>query len=157
MVQFNFYLWSNLKSFLRKTSCYFWGPVKAHPALFLMYHFKDTELLKAWVPSQKVGAGALNFWKLKQKYKTKANWFLQRHLLELCSNIFTNVCLFQVKIPFSLMIIVPNFNCTKMKLSIKISLVIRPNLQFPVDMVTFTEEMFNRKLHFLRSAQDNAI
>ena len=55
------------------------------------------------------------------------------------------------------MIIVPNFNCTKMKLSIKISLVIRPNLQFPVDMVTFTEEMFNRKLHFLRSAQDNAI
>ena len=55
------------------------------------------------------------------------------------------------------MIIVPNFNCTKMKLSIKISLVIRPNLQFPVDMVTFTEEMFNRKLHFLGSAQDSAI
>ena len=78
-------------------------------------------------------------------------------MLELCSNSFANVCLFQVKIPFSLMIIVPNFNCTKMKLSIKISLVIRPNLQFPVDMVTFTEEMFNRKLHFLLSAQDNAI
>ena len=25
------------------------------------------------------------------------------------------------------------------------------NSQFPVDMVTFTEEILNRKLHFLRS------
>ena len=27
----------------------------------------------------------------------------------------------------------------------------RPNLQFPVDLVTFTEEILNEKLHFLCS------
>ena len=29
------------------------------------------------------------------------------------------------------------------------------NLQFPVDLVTFTEETVNGKLHFLRSVEEN--
>ena len=30
----------------------------------------------------------------------------------------------------------------------------RPNPQFPADLVTFTEEILNGKLHFLRREQD---
>ena len=47
-----------------------------------------------------------------------------------------------------------SFNhCTKMKFSIKdFFRKCKPNLQFPVDVVTFTEEILYGKFHFLCSA-----
>ena len=59
----------------------------------------------------------------------------------------SNVCKTFKRRPERLLNVLYN-NAQKMKFSIKISSVNVTNSQFPADLVTFTGEMLNGKLHF---------